>query len=244
MAWARDKIRRPNQTDTSGNSRRQARKGQAEEELEWQHRGVDRQILRRDTSHGTQPAGVERADEEVHHDAPLRLPAELRDQGKALKHSTIHITYRSAIIASVVTIQKLATYLYQSVSIVIIAQTDKSCCMPQSTSSLNTIQQSHSIYFICIFFISAKLNSNLTKSHHAFRRKHYPDIVPGFIFTGMSTEIKSKQDECDCHKNLYGHSSSRWTLLSRQGVSTMVAYYLRLPMSHAPHIISIPHMAL
>ena len=104
-----------------------------------------------ETSHATQPAGVERADEEVRHDARLRLPVELRDQGKALKHSTIHITSRSAIFASVVTIQKLATYLYQSVPTVIIAQADKSCCMPQSTSSLNTIQQSHSIYFICIF---------------------------------------------------------------------------------------------
>ena len=56
----------------------------AEEEVELQHRGVDRLILRRDSSHGTQPAGVERADEEVHHDAPLRLLAELRDQGKAI----------------------------------------------------------------------------------------------------------------------------------------------------------------
>ena len=29
-------------------------------------------------------AGVERTDEEVRHDAPLRLLAELRDQGKAI----------------------------------------------------------------------------------------------------------------------------------------------------------------
>ena len=33
--------------------------------------------------HGTQPAGVDRTDEEVHHDAPLRLLAELSDQAKA-----------------------------------------------------------------------------------------------------------------------------------------------------------------
>ena len=34
-------------------------------------------------SHGTQPAGLERADEEIRHNAPLELLAELRDQGKA-----------------------------------------------------------------------------------------------------------------------------------------------------------------
>ena len=56
-------------------------------ELDRQHRGVDRQILRSDSIHGTQPAGVERTDEEVRHDAPLRLFAELRDQGKA-RHLT------------------------------------------------------------------------------------------------------------------------------------------------------------
>ena len=33
--------------------------------------------------YGTQMAGVERTDEAVSHDAPLRLFAELRDQGKA-----------------------------------------------------------------------------------------------------------------------------------------------------------------
>ena len=33
MVWARDKIGRPNQSDTIGNSRRQAKKGQAEKEV-------------------------------------------------------------------------------------------------------------------------------------------------------------------------------------------------------------------
>ena len=83
MVRARDKIGRPNQSDITGNSRRQSKKRQAEKELDRQHRGVDRQILRSDSSHGIQPAGVERTDEEVRHDAPLRLFAELRDQGKA-----------------------------------------------------------------------------------------------------------------------------------------------------------------
>ena len=35
MVWARDKIGRPNQRNTTGNSRRQSKKGQAEKELEW-----------------------------------------------------------------------------------------------------------------------------------------------------------------------------------------------------------------
>ena len=83
MVWARDKIGRPNQSDATGNSRSQAKKGQAEKELDWQHRGVDRQILHRDSSHGTQPAELERPDEEVRHDVPLWLLAELRDQCKA-----------------------------------------------------------------------------------------------------------------------------------------------------------------
>ena len=69
--------------NNAGNSRRQSKKGQVEKELDWQHRGVNRQILRRDLNHGTQPAGVERTDEEVRHDALLRLLAELRDQGRA-----------------------------------------------------------------------------------------------------------------------------------------------------------------
>ena len=60
----------------------QSKKGQAEKELDRQHCGVDRQILHRDSNHGTQPEGVERTDEEVRHDAPLRLFAELRDQGQ------------------------------------------------------------------------------------------------------------------------------------------------------------------
>ena len=34
MVWARDKIGRPNQSKTTGNSRRQSKKGQAEKELE------------------------------------------------------------------------------------------------------------------------------------------------------------------------------------------------------------------
>ena len=46
MVRARDKIGRPNQSDITGNSRRQSKKGQAENELDRQHRGVDRQILR------------------------------------------------------------------------------------------------------------------------------------------------------------------------------------------------------
>ena len=33
MVWARDKTRRPNKSDTSGNNRSQAKKGQAEEEV-------------------------------------------------------------------------------------------------------------------------------------------------------------------------------------------------------------------
>ena len=33
------------------------------------------------TTNGAQPAGVERPDEEVHHDASLRLLAELRQDG-------------------------------------------------------------------------------------------------------------------------------------------------------------------
>ena len=70
MVWARDKIGRPNQSYITGNSRRQSKKGQAEKEVDRQHCGVDRRILRRDSSHGTQLAGVERADEEVRRDAP------------------------------------------------------------------------------------------------------------------------------------------------------------------------------
>ena len=46
MVRARDKIGRHNQSDITGNSRRQSKKGQAEKELDRQHRGVDRQILR------------------------------------------------------------------------------------------------------------------------------------------------------------------------------------------------------
>ena len=34
MVWARDKIGRPNQSNTTGNSRRQSKKGQAAKELE------------------------------------------------------------------------------------------------------------------------------------------------------------------------------------------------------------------
>ena len=34
MVWARDKIGRPNQSNTTGNSQRQSKKGQAEKELE------------------------------------------------------------------------------------------------------------------------------------------------------------------------------------------------------------------
>ena len=52
-----------------------------------------RQILRRDTSHGTQPAGVERADEEVHHDVPKQLLVELRDQGRA-RHLLIKKSFK------------------------------------------------------------------------------------------------------------------------------------------------------
>ena len=73
-------------SDTTGNGRRQSNKRQAETGLDSQHHGVDRQILRRYSSHGTQPAGVERPDGEDHHDSPLRLSADLRDkarQGKA-----------------------------------------------------------------------------------------------------------------------------------------------------------------
>ena len=37
----------------------------------------------RDSSHGTQPGGVERADEDVRRDAPLRLLVEVRELCKA-----------------------------------------------------------------------------------------------------------------------------------------------------------------
>ena len=86
---SRDKIGRPNQSDTSGNHPRQAKERQAAEEVGWQHRVADLQIGRRYSSHGTQPAGVERTDEEVRHDALLRLLAELRDQGKAMYHNYV-----------------------------------------------------------------------------------------------------------------------------------------------------------
>ena len=49
---------------------------------------MDRLILRRDASHGTQPAGVESPDEEVRHDALLGLLAELRDQAEDASHGT------------------------------------------------------------------------------------------------------------------------------------------------------------
>ena len=86
MVWACDKTGRSNQSDTTGNSRRQSNKRQADKGLDSQHHGVDRKILRRYSSHGTQPAGVERPDGEDHHDSPLRLSADIRDkatQGKA-----------------------------------------------------------------------------------------------------------------------------------------------------------------
>ena len=54
-----------------------AKRGQVEKLLDWQHRRMVRPIIRRDPSHGTQPAGVERADEELCHDASVRLLAEL-----------------------------------------------------------------------------------------------------------------------------------------------------------------------
>ena len=89
MVWARGKIGRPNQSDTAGNIRRQAEKGQAEIELDKQQCGVDRQqcgvdqqIIRRDSSYGKLPEGVERTDEEIRHDVPTLLLAELRNQGK------------------------------------------------------------------------------------------------------------------------------------------------------------------
>ncbi len=47
------------------------------------------EVFRRDTSHDTQPAGVERADEEVRHDAPQRLLAGLR--GKARSVLRVHL---------------------------------------------------------------------------------------------------------------------------------------------------------
>ena len=53
-----------NQSDTSGNNRKQPKKGLAKEEKGWQHRGVELCILHIDTSHGTR---VKRADEEVRH---------------------------------------------------------------------------------------------------------------------------------------------------------------------------------
>ena len=47
MVWACDKIGQSNQSKTTGNSRRQAKKSWTEKEVDWQHRGVGRQILRR-----------------------------------------------------------------------------------------------------------------------------------------------------------------------------------------------------
>ena len=45
--------------------------------------GPENIYSRRDSRHGTLPAGVGIADEEVRHDAPLRLLAEPRNQDKA-----------------------------------------------------------------------------------------------------------------------------------------------------------------
>ena len=70
MVWVRDKTGRPNESDITGNSRSQSKKWQAEKELDQQHHGLDRQIIRWYSSHGTQPAGVDWTEEEVRHDAP------------------------------------------------------------------------------------------------------------------------------------------------------------------------------
>ena len=43
MVWACDKIGQSNQSNTTGNSRRQAKKRWTEKEVDWQHRGVGRQ---------------------------------------------------------------------------------------------------------------------------------------------------------------------------------------------------------
>ena len=56
------------QWHTTGNSRRPANKGYAEKEVDWQHCGEDRQILRRYIKSWHTPAGVERVDGEVHYD--------------------------------------------------------------------------------------------------------------------------------------------------------------------------------
>ena len=68
MVWAPDKIGRPNQSDTTGNSRRPANKGYAEKEVGLQHCREDRQILHRDVKSWHTPAGVERVDGEIHYD--------------------------------------------------------------------------------------------------------------------------------------------------------------------------------
>ena len=81
MVWACDKIGWPNQSDATGNSRRQTNKGRPKKRwidniAEW----TGKSFAETQLSHGTRPAGVERADEEVRHDAPLRLLADLVTQ--------------------------------------------------------------------------------------------------------------------------------------------------------------------
>ena len=77
MVWTRDKIGWPNQSNTTGTVEEGA--GRKRAALTTSRSGPANPSQRRRPS---QPAGVERTDEEVHHDAPLRLLAELRDQGK------------------------------------------------------------------------------------------------------------------------------------------------------------------
>ena len=57
VVWALGKIRWANQSDTSGEQSKAS-----EERVDWHQ--VDWQLLRRDTRHETNPAGVERADQE------------------------------------------------------------------------------------------------------------------------------------------------------------------------------------
>ncbi len=67
--------------------------------MDRKHRGVDRQILRWDSSHGTQPEGVERTDEEVRHDPPLRLLAEQGTHIRISSQSYLHSVHGNVHVA-------------------------------------------------------------------------------------------------------------------------------------------------
>ena len=62
MVWARDKTGRPNQSDITGNSRRQSNKRQAEKRVGLTTSPSGPANPSQRLCHGTQPAGVERPD--------------------------------------------------------------------------------------------------------------------------------------------------------------------------------------